>query len=33
MVTRSPDRIVEFDDAGRPYLSKPFPPDLFLERM
>jgi DNA-binding response OmpR family regulator len=27
MLTGSPDRIVEFDGSGQPYLSKPFPPD------
>jgi DNA-binding response OmpR family regulator len=30
MMTGSPDRIIEFDGAGQPYLSKPFPPDVFL---
>jgi DNA-binding response OmpR family regulator len=33
MMTGSPDRIVEFDGAGQPYLSKPFPPDVFLKRL
>ena len=33
MMTGSPDRIVEFDGAGQPYLSKPFPPDVFLQRV
>ena len=33
MMTGSPDRIVEFDGAGRPYLSKPFQPEAFLERV
>jgi DNA-binding response OmpR family regulator len=33
MLTGSPDRIVDFDAAGQPYLSKPFPPDLFLQRV
>jgi DNA-binding response OmpR family regulator len=33
MMTGGPDRIVEFDGAGQPYLSKPFPPDLFLQRV
>ena len=28
MMTGNPDRIVEFDGAGRPYLSKPFTPEL-----
>jgi DNA-binding response OmpR family regulator len=33
MMTGNPDRIIEFDAAGQPYLSKPFPSDLFLERV
>jgi DNA-binding response OmpR family regulator len=33
MMTGSPDRIVEFDGAGQPYLSKPFQPEAFLERV
>jgi DNA-binding response OmpR family regulator len=33
MMTGSPDRIIEFDGAGHPYLSKPFPPDVFLQRV
>jgi DNA-binding response OmpR family regulator len=33
MMTGSPDRIIEFDGAGQPYLSKPFPPDVFLQRV
>jgi DNA-binding response OmpR family regulator len=33
MMTGNPDRIIEFDGAGQPYLSKPFPPDLFLRRV
>jgi DNA-binding response OmpR family regulator len=33
MMTGSPDRIMEFDGAGQPYLSKPFPPDVFLKRV
>ena len=33
MMTGSADRIVEFDGAGQPYLSKPFPPDAFLQRV
>ena len=33
MMTGNPDRIVEFDGAGQPYLSKPFPPDAFLQRV
>jgi DNA-binding response OmpR family regulator len=33
MMTGNPDRIIEFDAAGQPYLSKPFPSDSFLERV
>lgn len=33
MMTGSSDRIIEFDGAGQPYLSKPFPPDVFLQRV
>jgi two-component system nitrogen regulation response regulator GlnG len=33
MMTGNPDRIVEFEGAGQPYLSKPFPPDVFLRRV
>jgi DNA-binding response OmpR family regulator len=33
MMTGNPDRIIEFDGAGQPYLSKPFPPEGFLERV
>ena len=33
MMTGNPDRIVEFDGAGQPYLSKPFPPEAFLQRV
>ena len=33
MMTGSPDRIVEFDGSGQPYLSKPFPPEAFLQRV
>ena len=33
MMTGSPDRIVEFDGSGQPYLSKPFPPGAFLQRV
>jgi DNA-binding response OmpR family regulator len=33
MMTGSPDRIVEFDGAGQPYLSKPVQPEAFLERV
>jgi CheY-like chemotaxis protein len=33
MMTGSPDRIIEFDGFGQPYLSKPFPPEAFLQRV
>ena len=33
MMTGNPDRIIEFDGAGQPYLSKPFPPEAFLQRV
>jgi DNA-binding response OmpR family regulator len=33
MMAGSPDRIVEFDAAGQPYLSKPFLPDAFMRRV
>ena len=33
MMTGNPDRIIEFDRAGQQYLSKPFPPDVFLQRV
>jgi DNA-binding response OmpR family regulator len=33
MMTGNPERIVEFDGAGQPYLSKPFPSELFLQRV
>ena len=33
MMTGNPDRIVEFDGAGQPYLSKPFAPEKFLQRV
>jgi DNA-binding response OmpR family regulator len=32
MMSGNPDLIVEFDNAGQPYLSKPFPPELFVRR-
>jgi len=32
-MTGSPDRIIEFYGAGQPYLSKPFAPDIFLQRV
>jgi DNA-binding NtrC family response regulator len=31
MMTGNPDRIVEFAGAGQPFLSKPFPPDAFVQ--
>ena len=31
MMTGNPDRIIEFDGAGQPYLSKPFPPEAFMQ--
>jgi DNA-binding response OmpR family regulator len=33
MMTENPDRIIDFDAAGQRYLSKPCPPELFLERI
>ena len=33
MVTGNPYRIIEFDGAGKSYLSKPFLPDLFVQRV
>ena len=33
MMTGNPDRIVEFDGAGQPYLPKPAMPEMFLERV
>jgi hypothetical protein len=33
MMTGNLDRIAEFDGAGQPYLSKPFLPDLFVQRV
>ena len=33
MMTGNPERIIEFDGAGQPYLSKPFRPEAFLERV
>jgi two-component system, OmpR family, response regulator len=33
MMTGNPDRIIEFDGAGQPYLSKPFPPEVFVKRV
>jgi len=31
MMTGNPDRIIEFDETGQPHLSKPFPPEVFLQ--
>jgi DNA-binding response OmpR family regulator len=33
MMTGNPDRILEFDGTGQPYLSKPFPVEVFLQRV
>ena len=33
MITGNPDRILEFDGAGKPYLSKPFTIEAFLQRV
>jgi DNA-binding response OmpR family regulator len=33
MMSGNSDRIIEFEAAGQPYLSKPFLPDLFLKRV
>jgi DNA-binding response OmpR family regulator len=33
MMTGNPDRLIEFDGAGQPYLSKPFPVEAFLQRV
>jgi len=33
MMTGNPDRIIEYDGAGQPYLSKPFLPEAFLQRV
>jgi DNA-binding response OmpR family regulator len=33
MMTGSPDRIIDFDGAGQPYLSKPFRPRHSLQRV
>ena len=33
MMTGSPDRIIEFDGAGQPSLSKPFSPEASLQRV
>ncbi len=33
MITGSADRMVEFDASGQPYLSKPFRPEAFVQRV
>ena len=33
MLTGSPDRVGEFDGSGQRYLSKPFAPEAFLQRV
>jgi DNA-binding response OmpR family regulator len=33
IMTGSPDRIVEVEGAGQPYLSKPFASEAFLQRV
>ena len=33
MMTGNPERIVEFDAARQPYLSKPFPPGALVEKI
>jgi len=33
LITGSPDRVVEFDGSGQPYLSKPFPAEAFPRRV
>jgi DNA-binding response OmpR family regulator len=33
MITGSPDRMIEFDGTGQPYLSKPFPSEAFVRRV
>jgi len=33
MLTGNPDRIVELDGAGQPYVSKPVAPEAFVERV
>jgi hypothetical protein len=32
-MTGNPDRIVEFDGAGQPYLSKPLRAEAFVQRV
>jgi DNA-binding response OmpR family regulator len=33
MLTGNPDRIVELDGAGQPYVSKPVAPEAFVQRV
>ena len=33
MMTGNPDRIIEFDGAGQPYVSKPIAPEGFMQRV
>jgi DNA-binding response OmpR family regulator len=33
MMTGNPDRIVELDGADQPYVSKPVPPEAFVQRV
>jgi DNA-binding response OmpR family regulator len=33
MLTGNPDRIVELDGAGQPYMSKPVAPEAFVQRV
>jgi len=33
VMTGNPDRIVELDGAGQPYLSKPVTPEAFVQRV
>jgi DNA-binding response OmpR family regulator len=33
MMTGNLDRIMEFEGSGRPYVSKPFTQELFLQRV
>ena len=33
MMTENPDRIIEPDGAGQPYVSKPVAPEVFVQRV
>jgi DNA-binding response OmpR family regulator len=33
MMTGNPDRIIELDGAGQPYVSKPVAPEAFVQRV